>query len=346
MTNYDPIQVLVEHTIPDFYNSLQILFVNYDMIPRFSNETRKQIVIIEGVKTLTDTEHETIRLITKKWKEQTEDIKSKIATNEQEIAQLMSRFVNVLQNPKKIPFALLSKEIIEGITSDLIEQCISEYRVQSDIFDKDKVIRQLNKMEILEPWSQASVCGNCSILELLLSTFPRKDSFCSKCSQKMKTIRIYKFNENYEKIKSLNKDLPEFIKKYIQSKLSNISIDTSYQLGGNNGGDIDVYMPEFKTGYECKLFATPTVEGNSLKSRIGEIIDSFKKYIEKENISRLAAITNLDPKYKQEIEKGIKAGLNRIPLPYSDLKIVCSSTDELMQFLDEEIKYLKSQNLD
>jgi hypothetical protein len=79
-----------------------------------------------------------------------------------------------------------------------------------------------------------------------------------------------------------------------------------------------------------------------LKSRIGELVESFKKSIEKANVSRIVAITNLDPKFQLDIEKGIRAGLDKTSLSYDNLKVICSSTKDLIGFLDDEIKFMKS----
>lgn len=343
MDTLSSIKILVEHAIPNFYKAFLVLFVNYDLFPRFFDENgMKRIVVIEGVNNLSTNEIETVSLAAKKWNDRTKDIQLKIKSEEEEVKKWLLRLTDILLNPRKIPSSLLSKEIIEGVTSELITQCISEYRVQSDVFDKKNVIRQLVKMGILEAWSQASVCGNCDIFELLLSSLPRKNSDCPKCKQRMTSIRIYKFEKNYENIKAANGDLPEFIKMYIINKVSGLNVETSYPLTGITGGDIDVYVPNIKTGFECKLFVNPIVEGNSLKSRIGEFVDSFKKFIEYGNVERLIAITNLDPKYKLEIETGIKAGLGKSTHPYSELKVVCSSVEDLMTLLDEEIQYVKS----
>ena len=180
--SYDPITKLTDYSTPEFFESLRILFSNSDTFARFFDERGvKRIVVIEGVDKLTLDEVETINVRSKKWNEKTDSLRKAISTDKKELEKWLQLLLDNIANPHKIPASLLSRDIIEGITADLINQCITEYRAQSDIFNNPNVIRQLtHKIGILDPWSQASVCGNCEILELLLSSYPEKNTKCAR----------------------------------------------------------------------------------------------------------------------------------------------------------------------
>lgn len=345
MTEYENniIQKLLDFTIPEFYDSLHILFTNCDLIPRLLDENGQQrIVVIEGVNELSENAKETVNVALKRWKEKTQTIREKLEFDQTELEKWVKRLLDFIQNPQQIPAFLLGKEMIEGLTADLISQCISKYQVQSNIFDKNGVMRQLSKkIGLLEPWSQASVCGNCNIFELLLSSLPQKQTKCSRCEQDMSTVRIYKLNRDYEKLKLENRDLPEFIRAYLESKVPDCEIKSSFPLKGEDGGDIDVYIPKTKTGIECKLFVNPQAEGKYLHSSISEVVKSFKKYVEYEGVKRLIAIVNLDERYHEEAEKEIKSKLANAKLSYDELIVVCFSITNLLTILSEEIQRLK-----
>lgn len=338
------IQKLVDCAIPEFYDSLLLLFTNCDLIPRFSDgENENNLVIIQGVNELSQEDKETIHLAVKKWQNQIQHFNKAFEDISNEITEKLNTLPTLIGHPSKLSINLLSKEIVEAMTSDFITDCMSKYHVQSDLFDNPDVIRQLSKkLGIIEPWSQASLCSKCEVFEILLSTLPEKETNCPRCNQPMKIIRVYKFNQELEKLKLENKDLPEFIKEYLSSILLDNSITSSYPLGGIQGGDIDVYIPKTKTGIECKLFVHPQAEGKYLHSCISELIKSLKKYVESGKSERLIAVINLDERYKEQIEEEIKKSLTEISIPFKEVKVVCYSVGSLLTTLDEEIQYYRS----
>lgn len=345
MNSHDNIlELLVDHSIPDFYDSLQILLTSRDWIPRFFDENgQERIVIIEGVNKLSTEDKETINLASQRWNEITSSVFEK-EIDQSKLVESVKKFLENLKNPHKIPVSLLSKEIIEGITADLIQQCISKYQVQSKLFDDEKVIRQLSSksLPLLEPWAQTGVCGFCKNLELLLATYPRTQTQCPTCNRQMSIVRVYKLNKEFEKLKLENQDLPEFIKSFIQRKVQDAKIETLHQLDGGKNGDIDVHLPSLGMGIECKLFINPNPEGKYFKSCIAELANSLKKYVKFGKIKNLLAVINLNESYEADVKKEIQRILNEEHLVYDDLRVVCFSFKKLIEILESEILHLKS----
>ena len=333
---------LVDFAIPDFYDSLLLLFTSRDAIPRFPYADNT-LMVIHGVKNLSKDDHEIIHMVEKRWQNQIQNLRQENSLPSSDVAPYLNNLSELLEHPSRLFAPVIGKDVIEAATSDFIQECISKYRVQSDLFDNPDVIKHLSKrFGILEPWFQANLCSTCEVFEMLFSTLPEKDTECPKCTAPMKTIRIYKFNSELEKLKLNNQDLPEFIKTYLSSSLSDPSIVSSYQLNGPQGGDIDVYIPISKTGIECKLFVHSYAEGNSLDSRISDIMVSLKKYVESGKTERLIVIINLAEEFKERIESEIKNNLKKNSLPFTHVKVVCNSVQDLLSVLNEEIQFYRS----
>lgn len=347
MSSNGIVEKLLSFVIPDFYNSLHILLTNCDSLPRFLDEKGEQrIGVIEGISKLSKQDREAVNLSVKKWLEKRLPIPNE-AVDEKALIDWAKSMLENLKDPHRYATSLLSKDIVEGSTADLINQCISKYQVQSSLFDDDEIFRQLSgrNLLLLEPWAQAGVCGYCNGFELLLSSFPQRDEKCPTCKGNMSLIRIYKLNKEYEKLKLENKDLPEFIKSYIQNKAQIKEIFTSYQtrnsLDGKTDGDIDVYIPSTKTGIECKLFVHPNAEGKYLKSCMANLATSFKKYIESGKVERLIGVINLDQSYQNDVENEVRNLLKKDNVQFTDLKIICYSFEQLHKMLEDEILLLK-----
>lgn len=345
MPSNDIIEQLPDIIIPEYYDALGILFANRDWIPRFVDETGKErLGIIEIVDNNHDEAREAIKIGQKKWLKFVKPADDAISTMQKYNASEFTKQViySGMLDTIQLSTGIISKDFIEGVTANILEQYISKHQGQHNFFDNKNILRQLSsvKLKLIEPWVQASVCGLCHNFELLLSSYPKKIATCSQCSREMFTVRIYKLNSSFEIHKLDNKDLPLFIGSYIKSKKSEEKVHISHKItdveNSTISGDIDVYIPASKTGIECKLFVNPHPQGNQFESYKGEILNIFLKYA-KFGINRFIAITNLSKKDALELEEKLKLQLKEKGLQEKHLRVGHFSMENLISILDEEI---------
>lgn len=352
MESNDIIDKLPDFVIPDYYDALGILFANRDWMPRFVDETGKErLAIIEVIRNNQDEAREAIQLALKKRQKYVKPSNNTIsAINNSEVLQFAKKiFSGGMLGTMQLSSGIVSKDFIEGVTADLLEQYLSKHQSQHSFFDNTKILNQLSniKLKLIEPWLQASVCGKCHNFELLLSSYPKKAATCSQCERDMFTVRIYKIDASYERHKLENKDLPLFIKSYMTNKRPDIEVHVTYKMNKKEGssilGDIDVYIPIMKLGIECKLFVNPYPQGNQFDTYQGELSSIFLKYADY-GLNRLIGITNLSQKDAANMERSLKLQLEKEGWGGTSVRIGHFSLENLLSVLDEELSLIPSQN--
>lgn len=351
MDSNDIIAHLASCTIPSYYKPLQILLANRDWMPRFLDENGQERIVIIQISNMTDKALDAIHIAAKKWQELTDSFRVQYAEDQSRIKALVERVATALiKEPSRFPASMLSRNITEAITGNLFLEGLTRYAAQESFFDDDKMLEKLcnPQLNLIEPWFQAGVCGHCLNLELLLSSFPRKQSKCSICDRDMSIIRMYRLNPKFEIHKLKNKDLSLYVAAYIQQKKPDVTLEVSKKIprvasGDNTASssdittDIDVHLPLTKTGFESKLFVNSQPQGTQFDNNVAELVKNFEKYSQY-GIERLIALTNLSEEQAKKMAEHVEAELKRKGVKYTTLKISHFSFENLISILEEELE--------
>jgi hypothetical protein len=197
----------------------------------------------------------------------------------------------------------------------------------------------------LESKLQVSLCPECANYQLTVSMYPSMEEMCPRCGAEWATITLYNLQSPYSEIKINNSDLPLFISSYLKHKLSlEIPMVEAEIIPGANiksedgtSCEVDVYIPEFYLGIECKVFedAFARMTTTRLSGIIGkDLLPQIKKYLSM-GIKNITIVTNLIEescnKLKTRIEGIIKEeGLNL------NIELLTGDIDNLIKWLDEK----------
>ena len=339
---------IVDFVTPRYYESLKFFMANRDWFPRFIDQySTERMVIIEKINMDNEKAIDAIYKARDNWINLLKQAKNEINTTPKiQVNELTEEIISKIFDPQSILTNLVTIEFTEGITADILFNCIEKYRKQNKFFDSKKIIDQLSheQVHIIEPWIQAAVCGYCHNFELILATYPKKESACSLCARPLSICRIYGLEPDIEIHKKRNKDLPLLVKAYFSKKLPQEDIITSHKLLKEDSkeldSDVDVYIPATKTGIECKLFVNPSPQGSQFDSAKGELVKAFEIY-NKHGIKRLIGLTNLNEPESKELEKYILEKLKTKGIEPEFLKIGHFSFGNLIDILNEEIEFIK-----
>ena len=254
----------------------------------------------------------------------------------------------------------ITKLLLEGAftVSDLIAaglfKTLTEMRTNQTscgIKEKDyeNMINALARLEVIEPKLQVSLCPKCANYQLTVSICPTTKVTCPKCGEDWTSQTIYMFKGQLSKIKAENQDLPLFISSYLKFKTSfttiigeirihpNSQVKTTIAANNQKTVEVDVYIPDFHTGIECKAHADPTspMTTNRLRGMAGDVIrEHIKKYI-KIGIEHIFLVTNLPGNNAQKLEIALKASIEKQNIRVKTLRVIPGKIDTLLQFLDK-----------
>jgi len=212
----------------------------------------------------------------------------------------------------------------------------------------ENMIDGLRRLDIIEPKLRVSICPECMNYELTISRHPSSKEACPKCGTSWATLILWIFERVPGEIKSRNSDLPLFVSSYLRFKLSSqmligdveifpkAEVDYSVEEKEDESSkvEIDVYIPNFKIGIECKTFETPlapmTVErANGI---VGRLMKQLRKYV-KAGISEFFLVTNIPEKRLGKIQQSFEVSLRNAQIPLN-FKIIPGNIDSLLNFLD------------
>jgi len=213
--------------------------------------------------------------------------------------------------------------------------------------DYENMINALSRLDVIEPILQASICPKCTNYQLTISPCPTAKLTCPKCGENWATQTIYMFKGQLSKIKAENQDLPLFISNYLKFKTSpttmfgEIRIYPNAQVKNTTTAkqetvEVDVYVPDFKIGIECKAYSDPTspMTTQRLNGMTGDIIEKHaKKYISI-GIEHIFLATNLPESQVQKLENALKTSLENQNIKLKTLKVIPGKIDTLIEFLN------------
>ena len=252
----------------------------------------------------------------------------------------------------------ISDLIAAGIFKTLTEIRTAQTSCGIKETDYEHVLDALLKLDVIEPILQASICPKCTNYQLTISPCPTTKSTCPKCGENWATQTIYMFKGQLSEIKAKNQDLPLFISSYLKQKTSvstifgeiriypNAQVET--QTTNKETAEIDVYIPDFKIGIECKTQTDPTtpLTKDRLGGMTGDIINKhIKKYV-KTGIENIFIVTNLPQTQAQKLETALKASTAEQQIVLKTVQVIPGNIETLLQFLEKLTKKItkKRQN--
>jgi hypothetical protein len=245
----------------------------------------------------------------------------------------------------------LSDLIIVGVLRSLLE--IRNNHIHSAL-NEDKyedMIEGLRKFGLIESRLQVSLCPECANYQFAISRYPSLIEDCPKCGTRWVTVILYSLQPPYSETKIDNSDLPLFISSYLKHKIASqapvgeVKVFPKALIKSNETivCDVDVYLPEFAIGVECKVFEDPfaRMTQSRLGSIVGKLLPEIKKHFDI-GIKSLIIVTNLSEsagnKLKTALEKALKEeGLNQ------PIEVLPGNIDTLMKWINEQASKIAKQ---
>jgi len=243
----------------------------------------------------------------------------------------------------------ISDLIAAGIFKTLTEMRTAQTSCGIREPDYENMVDALSRLDVIEPILQVSICPKCTNYQLTLSTCPTIKTTCPKCGENWTTQTIYMFKGQLGKIKAENQDLPLFISSYLKQKTSFSTIFGEIRIYPNaqtetkatpnkETVEIDVYIPDFQTGIECKAYTNPTtpMTKDRLNGMTGDIIENHVKKYSKIGIDKIFVVANLPENQAQKLENALKAAAaESLGIKLETIKVVPGNVETLLQSLDD-----------
>jgi len=171
MSHDEIIYDMLDFAIPRYFDALNILFANRDWMPRFVDQSgNERMVIIEKIKMDEEIIIDAIHKAREKWKKQTQEVKNILKNaSEKNLNEITKQLIPKMFDPQALSAGLMTIDVVEGITADLLYSCLENYSKQNKYFDDKKILSQLSHdaLRLIEPLIQVGVCGYCHNFELL-----------------------------------------------------------------------------------------------------------------------------------------------------------------------------------
>src|SRR2546425_8910905 len=275
--------------------------------------------------------------------------RSKIAIDNETAVQtfVISQVTRILEsqgsplNRLLVQGAFRFGEVMAASVFDLLAK-LWRGHIQStlDEIDYEDMVEGLRKLGLVESRLQVSVCSNCANYELVVSRFLGEPDECPKCGESWTTARLYTFVPTYEKVKLGNKDLSLFISSYLRYKVSELAplatLDVRPNATLSSRGvrvEVDVYLPQFNTGIECKVFENPFAPMTTarLGSIQGPLVKQIRNYTSV-GIKKIGIATNLPPEAIEKLKTALTRDVRRGSVAF---EMVPGDVDDLIRWLDQ-----------
>lgn len=202
----------------------------------------------------------------------------------------------------------------------------------------------LQKLQLIEPRLQTSLCGGCGNYCLTISSNPQLLGRCPKCGLEWLTLTLYVFHSSITRFKTQNQDLPLFISAYLRSKVARempIGSPKIYPLAhlGNRESttvEVDVVVPDLRLGIECKEFEDANAP--MTRPRVGKLTDELVAQIQgylAVGIKKILIVTNLNPRAGIKLSQALTKKLPELAGRDSGLEVVPGTPDALLACLDK-----------
>lgn len=257
----------------------------------------------------------------------------KLEKHERDLTRIMIRGATTLSD-------LLAIEVFQS----LLEIRSGLIRSASDEDEYEDMIEGLRKLGLVESRLQVSLCPECTNYQFIISRNPSPIETCPKCGTEWATAIFYNIQPPYNEIKKDNSDLPLFISSYLKHKIYSeapireVDVLPKAVIRSEEGNtfDVDVFIPEFAVGVECKVFEDPFAP--MTQARLGSIVGTLEPQIRSYfgiGIKDLTVVTNLPNSSKDKLKTALK---NKLKVGGFDqaLEVLPRDIDILLQWLDEQ----------
>jgi len=237
---------------------------------------------------------------------------------------------------------LFSDLVLVGIYKGFSEIRQSHLRAGIDSDHYEEMLSQLTKLDVIEPQIRVSLCPNCMNNELVISKHPLTNDTCPKCGRSWSNCVLYLFKEQFGKIKSLNNDLPLFISSFLNYQIGlkafgeevGIYPNAVIRLGEKEV-EIDVYIPKYNIGIECKNFLTSYMPYtiSRAKSIAGKLRTQIMNYKDA-GIEQIYLVANLPQRTFEQVKKTLLEMISDKVQP-PKISIIQGNPSNLLQSLTE-----------
>jgi hypothetical protein len=236
-----------------------------------------------------------------------------------------------------------------GIFETLSKFRAGQVHVMTNDEEYEKIILLLRKLEVANPRLQVGVCPNCANYQLILSKHSHGSEHCQQCGYPWTTITLYTLEERFSKLKAQNLDLPIFISAYLRHRLAPLTAmqevrihpSAVLQVSKKKQEEIDVYLPEFKTAFECKVVRDPL--GAFTGPHAGSLAGELKKKITsltRLGVTNVIVVTNLPDESAKKLteellsDQQLKARVTVVP---AQIQSLISTLDGLSDMVGQQI---------
>lgn len=241
-------------------------------------------------------------------------------------------------------FAPSAPDVMNFCAAMVLEWIRGKTELQHRVVGQDHqlMVDQLVKLELAQPWLRASVCQSCLGQEVALSNYHASSELCGKCGKPWFLGEVFLLRPEFEAVKKQNQDLPLFMASYIrQSSLGEVEIYPEALVDtGMERIQVDVLVPEFHIGMECKVYADNHVVTNQKTQSIAGDLARHARGYAKAAIREYWACTNLSEGHAGEVEQALKRELSTDASAPTNVKVLPGSLETLLAHLDGLIQRL------
>jgi len=270
------------------------------------------------------------------------------------VAGFVARFVGERDKIGSLLYGHLASAIqgavavSEGIGAFALETLREKLRgILTNVLRPDEypgMLMALQKLQLIEPRLQASLCGGCGNYCLTMSGNPQPLARCPKCGIEWLTLTLYVFHSSIARFKTQNQDLPLFISAYLRSKVARqmpIGSPKVYPLAhlGNRESstvEVDVVVPDLLLGIECKEFedANAPMTRPRLGKLTDELVTQIRSYMSV-GINKVLVATNLNARSAAKLGQALSKKLPEPAQRDSGLEVIPGTPDALLARLDK-----------
>jgi len=245
----------------------------------------------------------------------------------------------------------ISDWITPELYSNLLE--MREKMIRSAFYDDEyeEMVDSLLKLNLIEPRLQISLCPHCADYQITLTKTATILEDCPKCGEEWASVTLFTFVAPYNEIKKNNSDLPLFISSYLKHKVvtfypaKELEIYPMVKMSLDDGTifDVDVYIPEYHVGFECKVFedAYARMTSPRINSLVGGLLPQVKRFFDA-GIQNVIIVTNLVESSSNKVERLLKRKLSESDYP-SKIELLAKDYDKLLKWLDEKAQLITNQ---
>jgi len=170
--------------------------------------------------------------------------------------------------------------------------------------------------------------------ELAINT-SEADSWTSDVADDTATIELLRVRPSLAELKSADRDvaLPAFMAAYLGAmtvQFDPVDVFAAAEFDGHPG-EIDVYVPMLRLGYEVKLYHAPAAESPStLGGKSGELVQQARHYANL-GCQKMVVVTNLDQHNTELLDQAVRERHDGL----LSIEFVAGDPDALLDHLDD-----------